>query len=268
MKIIALTSCCVDVFPGLGQVYVGGNSLNVATQCKLSGVDDVSVIGGIGSDAHGTLVKNHLDSWNINSHHLYRLPEPTASNQIYLDAKGDRFFKEDSWQGGAFDAFRLSEKDWELVEGADIVAMPAGDPNLSDLLRKRQQQLVVVDFLDYLPLEFMASHLEQIDIAFISAKEEMLGELQTLSSESGTMVIATLGENGSVAFHENQRIIQGAIPAEEVIDTTGCGDAFQSAFFIEWYNSKNLPRSLFAGATAAKEVLGYHGGVQPFPTTK
>lgn len=40
MKITALTSCCVDFFPEQEKVYVGGNSLNFATQYKLYGIDD------------------------------------------------------------------------------------------------------------------------------------------------------------------------------------------------------------------------------------
>tara|TARA_B100000902_G_C26592080_1_gene566331 strand:- start:257 stop:400 length:144 start_codon:yes stop_codon:yes gene_type:complete len=45
MKITALTSFCVDFFPELDKIYVGGNSLNFATQCKLLGYENTSVIG-------------------------------------------------------------------------------------------------------------------------------------------------------------------------------------------------------------------------------
>lgn len=42
MKITALTSFCVDFFPELDEIHVGGNSLNFATQCKILGCDNIS----------------------------------------------------------------------------------------------------------------------------------------------------------------------------------------------------------------------------------
>jgi fructoselysine 6-kinase len=61
---------------------------------------------------------------------LYPIDALTASNKIFINKDGDRYFKEDSWNGGAFDQFRLSENDWKVVAESDIVAMPGGDPNL------------------------------------------------------------------------------------------------------------------------------------------
>ncbi|TVQ09626.1 MAG: carbohydrate kinase family protein, partial [Bacteroidetes bacterium] len=130
MKITALTSFCVDFFPEQEKIYVGGNSLNFATQCKLSDVENVSVIGAVGNDRFGQLIEHHLDKLKINRSHLYRIEEPTASNKIFINKDGDRYFKADSWHGGAFDVFRLSENDWNQISDSSIVAMPAGDPNL------------------------------------------------------------------------------------------------------------------------------------------
>lgn len=82
MKITALTSCCVDFFPELNKILVGGNSLNFATQCKLSGIENVSVIGAVGNDRFGTLIEAHFDKLKINRSHLYRINEPTAASKV------------------------------------------------------------------------------------------------------------------------------------------------------------------------------------------
>ena len=66
MKITALTSFCVDIYPELDKICVGGNSLNFATQCKLLGYKNTSVIGAIGKDRFGNLIENQLDKLNIN----------------------------------------------------------------------------------------------------------------------------------------------------------------------------------------------------------
>ncbi|MDW3192879.1 MAG: PfkB family carbohydrate kinase [Cytophagales bacterium] len=262
MKITALTSCCADFFPEQDQIYVGGNSLNFATQCKQSGIEDVSVIGGIGHDEFGRLISDHLKKAEINHRHLYTIAEPTASNKIYVNEAGDRYFNADSWQGGAFDAFRLSENDWKLVEESDLIAMPGGDPNLEALLHRRHDdQLVVIDFLDYLALDFIEQHIANIDIVFLSGKEESLVKLQALSSQYGKMIVTTLGAKGSIAFYDGKTYNQQAIEVAEVVDTTGCGDAFQAAFSINWLQLKDISKAMQAGAEAASKVLSFMGGV-------
>lgn len=265
MKITALTSNCVDFFPEEKEekIYVGGNSLNFATQCKLSGIEDVSVIGAVGHDEFGKLIEEHLDNIQVDYSRLYQIDAPTASNKIFLSEDGDRYFKANSWQGGAFDVFRLSENDWKYIENSTIVAMPAGDPNLKTLLvRRNKNQLVVVDFLDYLGIDFIEQHIENIDIVFLSGKKEMLDDLERLSIKYGKMIVATMGAEGSIAFYNNKSYRQKAIEVDEIIDTTGCGDAFQAAFSIEWTKSKDIENALEVGAIASSKVLAFVGGVE------
>ena len=263
MKITALTSCCVDFFPEQDKIYVGGNSLNFATQCKLSNIENVSIIGAVGNDKFGELIRKHLDKININHSHLYEIDEVTASNKIFIDTKGDRYFKPDSWNGGAFDVFRLSENDWNYIADSTIIAMPAGDPNLKELLKRRNSnQTVVIDFLDYFKVHHIEQFIDKIDITFLSGTEEILDDLRKLSLKSKKMIVATLGAKGSVAFHNEKTYVQEAIEVDEIIDTTGCGDSFQAAFSIEWIRTKDIEKSLKAGAIAASKVLGYMGGVE------
>ena len=263
MKITALTSCCVDFYPEQDEIYVGGNSLNFATQCKLSNFENVSVIGAVGNDRFGKQIEKHLDKLNINRSRLIRIQEPTASNKIFINDKGDRYFKSDSWNGGAFDVFRLSEEDWDFITNSTIVAMPAGDPNLKELLkRKNNRQLVVVDFLDYFGIDYIESLIDKIDVVFLSGKEEILDDLKGLSIKSDKMIVATLGDKGSVAFFNGNTYHQAAIVVDEVIDTTGCGDAFQAAFCIEWIKANDISKSLISGSVAASKVLGFMGGVK------
>jgi fructoselysine 6-kinase len=263
MRITALTSCCVDFFPEQDKIFVGGNSLNFATQCKLSGIDQVSVIGAVGNDRFGSLIEAHLDKLKINRSHLYRIDVPTASNKIYINEAGDRYFKADSWNGGAFDIFRLSGNDWLQIRDSTIVAMPAGDPNLKELLKRRHKnQLVVIDFLDYFGLDHIKQFVEDIDIVFLSGKREMLDDLEKLSFQTGKMIVATLGANGSMAFFDKKEHYCKAVEVDAIVDTTGCGDAFQAAFCIEWIKTKDIDKSLEVGSIEASKVLKFFGGVE------
>jgi fructoselysine 6-kinase len=115
-----------------------------------------------------------------------------------------------------------------------------------------------------LGIDVIKEHINQIDIVFLSGKEEILDELETLSSEKETLIVPTLGAKGSMAFFNHKRYVQEAIEVDEIIDTTGCGDAFQAAFSIEWFKTKNVEKSLEAGAFAASKVLGFVGGVKQY----
>ncbi|HNT75712.1 MAG TPA: carbohydrate kinase family protein, partial [Anaerolineae bacterium] len=47
----------------------------------------------------------------------------------------------------------------------------------------------------------------------------------------------------------------------EVVDTTGCGDAFQAAFFVSWFQRHDMVQALRMGAEAAAQTLTHFGGV-------
>ena len=49
--------------------------------------------------------------------------------------------------------------------------MPAGDPNLKEFLNHRNEnQLIVIDFLDYLGIEVIREFIDHIDIVFLTTK--------------------------------------------------------------------------------------------------
>lgn len=263
MKITALTVCCVDYFPELNKTYIGGNSLNFATQCKKSGINEVSIVGAIGNDNFGKLIEHHLSAYNINKDHLYKTEYATASNRIFIAENGDRYFKPESWNGGAFDKFRLGNDDLEFLQKQDVVAINIGDPNLQTILKnKLQHQLLVVDFMDCREESRIIEIIDKIDICFVSADINQLKTLRQISDETGKKIIATLGAKGSVAFFEGESYSEDAPFVEEVIDTTGCGDAFQAAYTISWWKNKNIKAALKKGSEAAAKILTFTGACQ------
>jgi sugar/nucleoside kinase (ribokinase family) len=51
-----------------------------------------------------------------------------------------------------------------------------------------------------------------------------------------------------------------AVPVEHVVDTTGCGDAYQAAFTVAWFKNKDIQAAMEAGSMAASDVLSHLGG--------
>jgi len=82
-----------------------------------------------------------------------------------------------------------------------------------------------------------------------------------LAAQCRTVLVLTLGAGGSVAFRGRERWRQPALPLARVVDTTGCGDAFQAAFLSCWLKSQDPAASLRAGAEAGRDCATHLGAL-------
>lgn len=261
MKVVAMTVCTVDGYPDQGIECVGGNSLNFATQCRRSGVERVSLVGGVGTDDYGAVVLDHLRGEGIDVSHVYRLEGATATNKLYVTADGERFQVPDSWRGGVYETFRLSDDDWDFVNRHDVVAMPCLDPNLAQALeRVRGDCRFVVDFMHTRDFDTVAANLGHVGIAFFADDREIAADLEPIAARSNVPIVLTMGAEGSLAFWDGEAFFQPALPVGRVVDTTGCGDAYQASFTVSWFHEGDVQQAMVAGAEAAALVLAHFGG--------
>jgi fructoselysine 6-kinase len=263
MRFLAATVFCVDFFKTTGEVLIGGNSLNFAVQCANSGMNKVSLLGAVGNDKYGELVKKYLARFRFDSSHLYTRDGRTASNKIYNDENGDRYFPPDSWDDGVYGVFMLSEEDWAFAGEHDVIAMPANNPNFAELLkRKSEQNKLAIDFLDMRDYKLLEQALPKLDLLFISGNNEVIQSLLPLSKTSNALLVVTMGAAGSTVISSGHTYTTAAVQVNTVIDTTGCGDAYIAAFCVDWYCGGNIKTAMEAGSQAASKVLAYRGGVE------
>ncbi|MDP4109262.1 MAG: PfkB family carbohydrate kinase [Bacillota bacterium] len=71
-------------------------------------------------------------------------------------------------------------------------------------------------------------------------------------------VIATLGENGSIAFDGSKYYECGIVPVK-VVDTMGAGDSYIAGFITGAVQKKPLEECMWMGAATASETLRYMG---------
>jgi len=68
----------------------------------------------------------------------------------------------------------------------------------------------------------------------------------------------TRSEKGSVIVHSDERVVQAASPVDEVIDTTGAGDAYTAGFLYGWVNDHSLAEcakiGTFCGSTVIQQL--------------
>jgi fructoselysine 6-kinase len=263
MNLLALTPCCVDYYPQINKSFLGGNSLNVASMWKtIEPQNTVSVITCLGDDVNARMILDFLIKKDIDVSKVYQISGTTACNQLRVDDDGERFGIEGTWNGGVYETFYLSDIDWDYVSKQDIVAIPANNPNFQKMLANRHdKQLISVDYLDVENRISIKETIENTDIAFISSNLSLLHEYKELASAKKKLIVVTLGAKGSYAFYNDEIFYQPAIEVDKVIDTTGCGDAYQAAFALTFYKTQNIQESMLAGAKAASIILREWGGV-------
>jgi fructoselysine 6-kinase len=262
MKILAMGTCCVDVYPQKGVVTPGGEALNIAAQ--LSSRNDVVVylMAMIGDDDFGNKILETIQKFNIQTKHLYQVDGETANHVIQISKDGDRYFESGSWHDGVSANLSMNEDDIALLSEVSAVMVTLWEPNLKDLLKLKNNKdyIVAVDFNDQRDFTNWADLFDDFDIFFSSAEESMKKVFLEKSKTSNTVFVLTFGENGSVAYHKGQIFECDAIKVVNVIDTTGCGDCYQGHFVAEYLKTNDIKLSMHRATLEAAKVTAHIGG--------
>ena len=100
IKLTALPCICADVFDGTDIIRPGGEALNFAAHASRFDEMDVTLLGIVGKDKYAEAIMDSISRLDIDKSHI-RTDEryQTANNMTYLTADGDRYYKDDSWNG-------------------------------------------------------------------------------------------------------------------------------------------------------------------------
>ncbi len=96
MKILALGTSCVDVYPQKEVIAPGGEALNISAHLSFRDDVEVFLMGLIGTDVYASTILNSINNLHINTEHLYQVKGDTANHVIQIDKQGDRFFENGS----------------------------------------------------------------------------------------------------------------------------------------------------------------------------
>ncbi|PKO02391.1 MAG: hypothetical protein CVU43_08155 [Chloroflexi bacterium HGW-Chloroflexi-5] len=261
MKVACFSVAALDFFPQQNDYFAGGNSLNQAIRMKQLGLD-TSFVGALGTDENGDRIEELLRGEGVNLTQCHRVEGNTATNRIFNDEKGERFGVDDAWNGGVYETYLLSEEDWKYMADSDIWVTHANNPNFREALKRKPRHILMgVDFLHFKEYGLLEDSLDIITVAYFGGTPDMADDLARLAKGRKGIVVLTLGAEGSRAFVDDKVYRQTALSVEKVIDTTGCGDAFQAAFTYEYYKSRNVTAALLAGAELGRTATQTHGGV-------
>jgi fructoselysine 6-kinase len=247
MKAACFSVAALDHFPQQNAHYAGGNSLNQAVRFRRMGHRS-AFLGALGTDEAGDRLAALLQNEQVDISRMQRMEGFTARNQIINDDAGERYGIDGAWESGVYEMFRMTESDWADLQDYEVWATHANSPcYLSALEHKGAKQLLSVDFLHLRDYALLERSLAAADIVYFGGTEDMTGELARMARRHDRLIVLTLGAGGSIAFMGSRTYTQTALPLEKVVDTTGCGDAFQAGFTASYFQEQDIPAALRAG---------------------
>lgn len=272
VRIAAVGECTRDRYLERSLEGVGGISLNFAVQARRAGAHTVSLVSCTGRDQVAPVVRDRLARAGVDASHCHSMDGPTASQAIRLVAEGERVFPPGGYDAGVLAHFRLSDDDLHFIATHDVVAVPYFRqiehlfwPAMNAVPR---EGIRVADLLDGSDLG--PSHVELdrflpiLDIAFLSASEGVAAELLPRTRGGRTLIVVTHGAKGSSALKDGQLYREAAtmVPPEACLDSTGCGDAYQAAFTVEYVRGGSIRDAMRRGSDRAAEVIRHIGATE------
>ena len=241
IKLTALPCICADVFDGTDIIRPGGEALNFAAHASRFDEMDVTLLGIVGKDKYAEAIMDSISRLDIDKSHI-RTDEryQTANNMTYLTADGDRYYKDDSWNGKILD---------DIILNDDVVE-----------LKKTSGFKLAVDFDVYRDFADMERLAPYMDFFMISGSEELLPKFRELSCKYDCLFNISLAERGSVTYFKGQEFRVQAVKVDTVIDTTGCGDSYHAGFVCSYMLENDIEKAMRVGSEIAAETLKHYGG--------
>lgn len=261
LAIAAVGEVCADLYEGDSRVFLGGISGNFA-RCAAEAGARASVFAAVGDDELGRALTALLGATRVASR-VRVLPGATAVQRIRIAPDGERVFC--GFDAGVVADYTLTTDELAALARFDAVAVPLAPETervVAQLATAGGQRALVGDVSrdsagDDL-CAWLAPRLPALAIAFVGGTAEDLEPLRALSERARALVVLTAGAAGAWALASG-RVLHQPTVAERVIDTTGCGDAFQAAFAVRHLTGASLDVALHAGARAAALVAAKRG---------
>lgn len=263
IKITALPQLCADVYDGTRMIYPGGEALNFAVHCsEFTGVD-VTLLGVVGNDEYGKKIMDSVSYRRIDSSGIkIDKKKPTAYNVTYLTPEGDRYYKEDSWHGEILEGIKLSKSDKNALLISDVVFLTRSCSCFDEVLELKKEYgfKLAVDFDVDRNFEAMEALCPYIDFVMISGEEELLPVFKSFSEKYEGLFNMTLAEKGSVTYLHGEEYRVAAVPPDEIVDSTGCGDSYHAAFVCSYMKDRDIIKAMQQASELAAVTLEHMGG--------
>ena len=230
---------------------------------------EVYTVGAIGDDDAGSVLDTALNRFGVVTDHLIRVDAPTSMSVLPIRSNGDRPALH---QPGANLAYPLERIPLELLTGAAHLHLGAPElfnpPALVDLLADVAATGTTIS-ADILAngdpgvlawIEPILPHLDYLlpnddQVRGFTGESELVTGCRRLIEKGVEVVAVTAGADG--AYVVTAEDAEHAPATEvDVVDTSGCGDAFSGGFLAARLHDLSLVDSARIGCVVAGLVAG------------
>ena len=256
---------------GRFSVHDGGKGANQAVAAARAGAQ-VTLIGAVGADDHGTRAAAALASEGIDVNRVRRIEgEATGVALVTVGLRGENQI---AVAPGANAALELSDDDRALIAAADVLLtcheVPAAAV-LDGVRAAREAGRIAI--LNPAPARALAAELLALGPILTPNEHELIvaignddtdAALDELVSRNGGPVIVTQGAAGALLAASDRRERFAGFPAQPVVDTTGAGDTFcgvLAAWLAEGAELSQSIRAANAAASLSVQAAGARDGM-------
>lgn len=263
------------------RMTVAGTAAGTAIDMARLGLQ-VSTIGAVGDDELGAWLRHKMTAEGVNTDSLVVIPSvPTSATMLPIRPNGERPALHVK---GANALFGPDYIDWDLIESADYVHVGGtclldsfdGEPT-AEVLRRAQAAgaITSLDMLGMPDSDFDAlfgpclPYLDYFlpnedDIVMVSGQSDQDDAIAWLLEHGVGAVVVTVGADG--ARYVSSDGDTASVPAYQidVVDTTGCGDAFSAGFIAGLVEGRDPEGAMQIGVASGSAVatgLGSDAGV-------
>jgi fructokinase len=251
---------------------IGGSGGNVAINGSILGLNS-AVVAKVGETGLKNVIIQYLVKKNVSTEFLIFDKVYTSISTILLGDDGERTIIK---YNDPKENFPLNPTATDRIKRSGIIFMG----NLHDIsLSDRIATLKSVDTPENLialnlgaqdceaGVTKMKPLLEYVDALFVNKHEFSLlvnkkADMLDLKENQLTnldidldMLIITDSKNGSFAYTKEKVYYEPAAKIKAIIDATGAGDAFTSAYLAQYKRTQNIQSSLQSGTENAARVL-------------
>ncbi len=260
MKCICLADNVIDYYQNTGEMFPGGNAVNVAVHlAKQCG--GATYFGNIANDEMGKVIIQALMDNSVDYDHCNIIDGASTKYCLYDVVDGERTFIKvelgNNWQGPMI----LNQKDVDYISRFDAVISSCNSKMENEMNKiSSLNNLFIYDFGEkekYRVDEYLEKVCPNLDLAMFSCSDldekDIVKLCKRVSKKGALNILVTMGRRGQYLYNRDN-IIHHTVKFVDAVDTMGAGDSFLAAF-ISRMNEQGWIKGEIISPTKATKVL-------------